>query len=94
MFETVFATINAIADDSNMKFVIILDEFQDLIKLSRHKGLKNIMDLFRGVLQQRSKNVSYIVCGSHVHMLETLLQKGKSSLFQHFVEIPIVEMKK
>lgn len=94
MFETVFSTINALADESDMKFIVILDEFQDMIKLSRHKGLKNIMDLFRGVLQQRSKNVSYIVCGSHVHLLETLLSKGESSLFQHFRQIPIREMKK
>ena len=94
MFETVFATVNAIADDSGFKFVIILDEFQDMIKLKRYRGLKNIMDLFRGVLQQRSKNVSYVVCGSQVHLLETLLLQGDSSLFQHFAPISIGEMKK
>ena len=93
MFESVFDTINAIADESGMKFVVILDEFQDLIKLKRYRGLSNIIDLFRGVLQQRSKNVSYIICGSHVHLLETMLNEGKSSLFQHFVQIPIREMK-
>lgn len=93
MFEAVFSTVNALADESNMKFVIILDEFQDLTKLKRYKGLGNIIDLFRGVLQQRSKNVSYIICGSHVHLFETLLSKGESSLFQHFTQIPIGEMK-
>ena len=94
MFEAVFAAINAIADDSKMKFVIILDEFQEMIKLKRYKGLKNIVDMFGGVIQQRSKNVSYITCGSRVHMLNRLLQDAGSPLFQHFDRLPIGEMGK
>ena len=94
IFDAVFATVNALADKSGMKFVIILDEFQDLTRLRRYGGLKDIPDLFRGVLQQRSKNVSYVICGSHVHMMKELLADGRSSLFQHFHQVPIGEMSK
>jgi AAA+ ATPase superfamily predicted ATPase len=90
MFETVFQTVNAIAEE--YKVVIILDEFQKIILLKRYKGLKNILELFRGIVQERHKNVSFVVCGSHVHMLRSILFDGKSPLFQHFIEIPIGEM--
>lgn len=90
LFEAVFATVNAIAEKN--KVVIILDEFQDIIHLRRYKGLKNILNLFRGIIQERHKNVSFVICGSHVHMLRSILSDGKSPMFQHFVEIPINEM--
>jgi len=92
MFLAVFKTANALAEKNNMKFVIILDEFQEIIHLHRHKGLKNILELFRSVIQERGKNVSYIVCGSHVHLLRAILSNGKSALFQHFIELPVGEM--
>ena len=92
MFLAVFKTANALAEKNNMKFVIILDEFQDIIQLHRHKGLKNILELFRSVIQERGNNVSYIVCGSHVHLLRSILSNGKSALFQHFKELCVGEM--
>lgn len=92
MFLAVFKTANALAEKNNMKFVIILDEFQDIIHLHRHKGLKNILELFRSVIQERGNNVSYIVCGSHVHLLRSILSNGKSTLFQHFIELCVGEM--
>lgn len=94
MFESVFKTVNAFAEKDNMKFVIILDEFQDIVQLHRYKGLKNILNLFRGIIQERGKNVSYVVCGSHVHLLRTILSSGKSPLFQHFIELPVDELDK
>ncbi|MEM3144047.1 MAG: ATP-binding protein [Candidatus Nitrosotenuis sp.] len=90
MFEAVFRTVNAIAE--NNRVVVILDEFQDILHLKGYKGLRNILDLFRGVIQERHKNVSYVICGSHVHLLRSILSDGKSPLFQHFVEIPVGEM--
>jgi hypothetical protein len=92
MFLAVFKTANALAEKNNMKFVIILDEFQDIIQTHRHKGLKNILELFRSVIQERGNNVSYIVCGSHVHLLRSILSNGKSVLFQHFKELRVGEM--
>lgn len=92
MFLAVFKTANALAEKDNMKFIIILDEFQEIINLHRHKGLKNILELFRSIIQERGDNVSYIVCGSHVHLLRSILSNGKSALFQHFTELCVGEM--
>jgi hypothetical protein len=93
MFDAVFNTAKVFAEDSNKRFVIILDEFQDIAKLSRYRGLSNILDLYRSVVQERGKNVSYVICGSRVHMLRTFLEKGKSPLFMHFKEFLVGEMK-
>jgi AAA+ ATPase superfamily predicted ATPase len=91
-FLSVFKTINALAEKNNMKFIIILDEFQEIIQLRRHKGLKNILELFRSIIQERSNNVSYVICGSHVHLLRSILSNGKSALFSHFTELSVGEM--
>jgi AAA+ ATPase superfamily predicted ATPase len=93
MFDVVFKTAKVFAEKSDKRFVMILDEFQDIAKLSRYKGLTNILDLFRSIVQERGKNVSYVICGSRVHMLKTFLQKGKSPLFMHFKEFLVGEMK-
>lgn len=93
MFDAVFKTARVFAEDSNKRFVIILDEFQDIAKLNRYRGLGNILDLYRSVVQERGKSVSYVICGSRVHMLRTFLEKGKSPLFMHFKEFHVGEMK-
>lgn len=92
IFDVVFRTAKVFAEESNKRFVIMLDEFQDIAKLSRYRGLGNILDLYRGVVQERGKHVSYVICGSRVHMLRTFLEKGKSPLFMHFKEIAVGEM--
>ncbi|MDE1765535.1 MAG: AAA family ATPase [Thaumarchaeota archaeon] len=94
MFLAVFKTANALAEKNGIRFVMILDEFQDIVNLHRYRGLKNILDLFRSVIQERGDSVSYIVCGSHVHLLRSILSGGKSSLFQHFTQIGVGEMDK
>lgn len=90
-FLSVLQTPTAFAEHSDLKFIIILDEFQDLTDLKRYPGLKNIFDLFRSIIQERG-NVSFIISGSRVHLLESILKKGSSSLFVHFERQVIQEM--
>lgn len=92
LFLAVFETLKAFAEKSNIKFVVILDEFQDFEKLSRYTGLKNVFDLFRAVIQNRGDNVSYIISGSRVHLLSSILESGSSPLFTHFQRLSITEM--
>ncbi len=94
LFLSVFKSATAFAEKSNLKFIIILDEFQDISDLDRYPGLKDIFSLFRSVLQQRGKTVSFIVSGSRVHMLQTILGSGESPLFVHFERYSIQEMDK
>ncbi len=92
LFLSVLQTPTAFADKSDLKFIIILDEFQDLHKLDRYPGLKDIFGLFRSITQQRGNNVSFVISGSRVHMLENILGSGESSLFVHFQILKIEEM--
>ncbi len=92
VFYSVFRTLQVLAEGNKIKFVVILDGFQDLTKLNRYNGLKEIFNLFRAVLQERGDNVSYIISGSRVHMLTKILDSGKSPLFTHFDKMIIREM--
>lgn len=92
LFLSVLHTPTAFADKSGLKFVIVLDEFQDLSKLDRYPGLKDIFGLFRGIIQQRGDNVSFVISGSRVHMLKNILGSGESSLFVHFQILNVGEM--
>lgn len=92
LFMSVFKSATAFAEKSNLRFIIILDEFQDLAQLDRYPGLKEIFSLFRSVIQQRGKSVSFIVSGSRVHMLQAILGSGESPLFVHFERYAVHEM--
>lgn len=91
-FLSVFSTPTAFAEASRLKFVVVLDEFQEIAELKRYPGLKNIFALFRSIIQERGKDVSFIVSGSRVHMLESILGGGESPLFLHFERQVISEM--
>ena len=93
VMETIFSTAKVFAEESNTRFVIMLDEFQDIIKLRRYSGLRNIIDQFRSVMQERGTKVSYLICGSHVHTLKEFLYRGDSSVFMHFKEYSVHELK-
>lgn len=92
VFYSVFKTLKVLSEESNMKFVVILDEFQDFTKLNRYEGLNEIFNLFRAVVQERGGNISYIVSGSRVHMLNEILNSGESPLFTHFEKMSIQGM--
>lgn len=92
LFYSVFNTATAFAEKNNLKFVIILDEFQDLRDLENYQGLKNIFSLFRSVIQDRGDNVSFMISGSRVHLLDTILGSGESPLFVHFERQDIGEL--
>ena len=92
IFDAVFRSVPALAGKAKKKFVVILDEFQELEKLKRYRGLSNIIERFRGALQERGKLVSYVISGSRVHMLRTMIRDRNSPLFLHFKEVPVGPM--
>ena len=93
IMETILDAARAFAEESGTRLVIILDEFQDIMKLRRYRGLNNIMDQFRSLVQERGTMVSYVICGSRVHMLRELLEGGGSPLFMHSKEYPVNGLK-
>ena len=92
MFDATFESINRISKSVDNKVVIILDEFQDLIKLHRYRGLGNILERFRDVIQNRAKNLSYVISGSQVHLTREFIEKGSGTAFLHFIEVDIEEL--
>jgi len=92
LFRSVFRTADVIAKKSKRRVVLFLDEFQDITKLKEYKGLKNALDLYRGVLQTR-ENVCHVISGSRVHMLRSILEEHDSPLFQHFVPVFVGPLK-
>ena len=83
-FRSVFKTADVLAEKSGKRVVLMLDEFQDLVKLNEFSGIKDIVSLYRGVLQRR-RNVAHVISGSRVHMLRNLLDSKDSPLYQHFL---------
>lgn len=90
-FKAVFGMPNELASKLGRRMVIILDEFQDMTALAQFRGLKNVLDQFRGVLQTR-KNVCYVISESRVHMLEALLRDRTSPFYMHFKEMQVREL--
>lgn len=94
LFYSIFETAKVFAEKSGVKFVVMLDEVQDFDQLDRYPGLKNIFALFRSVVQERGKKVYYIISGSRVHLLRSILERRESPLFSHFKEYVIGEMER
>ena len=92
LFLEVLQTPSAFAEKNKLKFVIILDEFQELIELKNYSGLKDIFGLFRAIIQNREENVCFVISGSRVNMLNSILGSGTSSLFVHFERMTIHDM--
>lgn len=91
LFRSVFKTADIIAERARKRVVLIFDEFQDILRLKDYKGLKNVLDLYRGALQKRG-NVCHIISGSRVHMLRSIFEEPGSPLFQHFTSETIGDL--
>lgn len=90
-FRSVFKTAGMVAEKSGKRVVLMLDEFQDLVKLNEFAGIRDVVSLYRGVLQRRG-NVVHIISGSRVHMLRNMLDSKDSPLYQHFVVEDVKEL--
>lgn len=90
-FRSVFKTADAVAEKSGKRVVLMLDEFQDLVKLNEFAGIRDVVGLYRGVLQRRG-NVAHVISGSRVHMLRNMLDNKDSPLYQHFIVQDVKEL--
>lgn len=90
MFDSAFESINRVAESFDGKVVVVLDEFQDLVKLRRYRGLRNVLDRFRDVVQDRARNLSYVISGSQVHLTRAFLERGTALL--HFTGLDVGEL--
>jgi len=66
-----------------IKLIIVFDEFQDILNLSKLNWLKNIDSIFRSELQNQ-ENIFYIITGSYPTILRDLIQNPNKKLYSHF----------
>ena len=75
--------IDSLAKDKECFFVVMLDEFQDVIKWG-DPTLKRI----RSAIQSQ-KNVCYVLAGSATSIMHDLVYQRRSPFYRQFVEIPV-----
>ena len=78
-----FSYASRLADVSKKKVVVILDEAQKIVEWINLSGMKSVMDQFRSIID-RLGEVSLVLSGSRVHMLESVFGEAGSPLFGRF----------
>jgi AAA+ ATPase superfamily predicted ATPase len=69
----------------DLPILIILDEFQGILKLRNFPGTENLLAALREALDRRGK-VAYTIAGSIVTYLRQILRDGNDPLFSRFDE--------
>ena len=91
VFALAFDYANEVSRKAKKRIVIMIDEFPAIVEFARYPKLKNILERFRNVLENR-ENVCYVVSGSRVHFMREVLGSGDSPLFGHFAIREIKEL--
>ena len=73
-----FSTLEKVATSLNTKFVVVLDEFQDIKRLD-YKDIE-ILEILRGEIQHH-KSVTYVFLGSIEHLMTQIFENKKSPFF-------------
>jgi len=83
LLELVLNFPERLAKETNKKFVVCMDEFQEILELSNFRQIRDITSLFRSVIQ-RQYNIRYLASGSVISLLERIFGDHASPLFGHF----------
>lgn len=67
----------------NRYIMILLDEFPEILALDNYPQIRDVMALFRAVLQTQSR-ICYVVAGSVISLMERIFLTAASPLFVHF----------
>ncbi len=78
-----FGFPEVIAEAEKINPLICLDEFQELLALRTYRDIRNILGIFRAVVQQQ-KRTRYLLSGSAVRLMETILKDPSLPLFAQF----------
>lgn len=83
LLELAFSFPETLARELGVRFLICIDEFQDLSLLSNFPQVGDALDIFRSVLQTQSA-VAYVAAGSAISLMEGIFHRARSPLFVHF----------
>ena len=88
LIEEAIQYVESLAQEKNIFFVVMLDEFQDIIRWG-DDTLKRI----RAVVQSQ-KRVCYVLAGSATTVMRNLVYDRRSPFYRQLVEIPIKKLDK
>lgn len=83
LLEWAFEFPETLAAETGTRFVIIIDEFQEITRLSNYPQVDDVLEIFRAILQTQSR-VAYVAAGSAISLMERILHHAASPLFVHF----------
>lgn len=83
LLEKAFNLPEVYAKAGGKKAIVLIDEFPDIEMLNSYPQVGDILALFRSVLQTQS-NVTYVVAGSMISLMEQIFLDAESPLFVHF----------
>lgn len=83
LLELAFQFPEVLARELSVRFLICIDEFQDLALLSNFPRVGDVLDIFRSLLQIQS-DVAYVAAGSAISLMEGVFHQARSPLFVHF----------
>jgi len=90
--EQVFDLLNNYSSKNKIKIVLILDEFQDILRLE--KNMKRVINdnLILGFISgkiEKSKNVWVCITGSLINMMETILNNNEAAMYGRFSQLKL-----
>nr|MBC8493126.1 AAA family ATPase [Chloroflexota bacterium] len=83
-----FAFPQDLAQEAELKVIMILDEFQELEHLQNLPDARNLLALFRSFTQSQG-DVAYFLAGSAVAVMHRLMADPASPLFVQFAQVPL-----
>lgn len=89
LLATVMRLPSVVAEALDLPLVLMLDEFQDVIRLRAFPTTDNLLGTIRAALDRRGR-VAYVVAGSRVSALRALLSDSESPLFTRFEQLDLL----
>lgn len=88
LLQECFSFSGTLAGLSRKRVVLFLDEFQEIMNLTRFEQTKNILKIMRAV-KDRADGVTYCISGSIISEMEFITKDAGSPLFNQFIHIPV-----
>jgi len=88
LFRSAFHFPQQVTHANQNQLVLVFDEFQEIRTLTRFPDSHNILALLRSEMQSQS-GILYILAGSAISVLTSMLSDPESPLFAQFSHLPI-----
>lgn len=88
LFQECFSFSTLLSRFSGKRVILFLDEFQEIMNLTRFEQAKNILKIMRSV-KDRAEKTTYCISGSIISEMEYITKDSQSPFFNQFTHIPV-----